>query len=540
MRRFLIFLVLLLLLPNASSSEESSSQIEWSIDLENGYITTKPLIVDQQVFVRTSGFWSGDDRPHVYAFDLTNGEENWRYKNPNSIHHDMSPLLFVPANSSSCGEWPDMVVVGWTDGSVTALNAEDGSLQWSAQTEVETWGVTGKMALDGELVVVPTRQGLSSFCLADGELELRVELPQLGWRNGVTVTDDAYLMGNEDGVLNTISRSGQISNLTIGDGMIRHAPIQTSAGILIHLQTSSGSSIHLDDQVLSNEGRSPAIPLQIGNDVFLGTSEHVIHLSCESTCTEQGRTEFHTNGEIMPYFSDGAIMVSFPRNTPDGGWGVGMPGDELSIIHSDIGTYTTAGIEQNEGDIAFGNDAGILHVVAYGTEQNESSNQGSILIVGLLLILGFYTILIILKGDRELSLKLGSLLLLIVLILALPEMSTSWSKQVEDLAPESEDWDDSWPESWKGTQVVVIELESGELAIGGLSGYENVEDLTDEAARQLEISVEKEDHNLGAWIIAFDGESGEGWEFTVDGERSMLGISETKVEDDAVVRWKPA
>ena len=93
---------------------------------------------------------------------------------------------------------------------------------------------------------------------------------------------------------------------------------------------------------------------------------------------------------------------------------------------------------------------------------------------------------------------------------------------------------------WRGTQVVVIELESGELAIGGLSGYENVEDLTDEAARQLEISVEKEEHNLGAWIIAFDGESGEGWEFTVDGERSMYGISETKVEDDAVVRWKPA
>ena len=59
------------------------------------------------------------------------------------------------------------------------------------------------------------------------------------------------------------------------------------------------------------------------------------------------------------------------------------------------------------------------------------------------------------QGDRELSLKLGSLLLLIVLILALPEMSTSWSKQVEDLGSESEDWDDSWPEYGGGLKLLL-------------------------------------------------------------------------------------
>ena len=110
--------------------------------------------------------------------------------------------------------------------------------------------------------------------------------------------------------------------------MIGHAPIETSAGILIHLQTSSGSFIHLDDQVISNEGRSPAIPLQIGNDVFLGTSEHVIHLSCESTCTEQGRTEFHTNGEIMPYFSDEGDDGFFPKKHSR--WQLGRACQEMS------------------------------------------------------------------------------------------------------------------------------------------------------------------------------------------------------------------
>ena len=52
--------------------------------------------------------------------------------------------------------------------------------------------------LDGENVVVPTRQGLSRFCLSDGTQNLRVNLPQLGWRNGVTVTNDSYLIGNEE------------------------------------------------------------------------------------------------------------------------------------------------------------------------------------------------------------------------------------------------------------------------------------------------------------------------------------------------------
>ncbi|GIR00801.1 MAG: hypothetical protein CM15mP9_5040 [Methanobacteriota archaeon] len=55
------------------------------------------------------------------------------------------------------------------------------------------------MAQDGDNIVVPTRQGLSRFCLSDGTENLRVDLPQLGWRNGVTVTDDSYLLGNEEG-----------------------------------------------------------------------------------------------------------------------------------------------------------------------------------------------------------------------------------------------------------------------------------------------------------------------------------------------------
>ena len=37
-----------------------------------------------------------------------------------------------------------------------------------------------------------------------------------------------------------------------------------------------------------------------------------------------------------------------------------------------------------------------------------------------------------------------------------------------------------------------------------------------------------------------NGEELEGWEFTIDGERSPLGISASGVSEASVVRWSPA
>ena len=180
MKRIIVAFCLLscMLLPISTANEQASDY--WEVDLDNGYISTKPIIVDDQVIVRTSGFWTGEDRPHVYAFDLDTGQENWRFKNAASTNHDMSPLLHVEAGTGDCGNWSEMVIIGWTDGKVTALDIEDGSLVWSSQTEVVTWGITGAMALDGDSVVVPTRQGLSKFCLSDGDREFACGFTTIG------------------------------------------------------------------------------------------------------------------------------------------------------------------------------------------------------------------------------------------------------------------------------------------------------------------------------------------------------------------------
>ena len=136
--------------------------------------------------------------------------------------------------------------------------------------------------------------------------------------------------------------------------------------------------------------------------------------------------------------------------------------------------------------------------------------------------------------------KIGLLLLLVIMIFILPDVSNFWSQEVDTLEDPPGDWDESWPEEWQGTQVIVFELPDGEVAIGGFSDYENVEDLTDVAAQESNITIVKESYDFGTWIVSFNNIQGEGWEFTVDGKRSSVGMTEAKLSEDSVVRWSPA
>jgi len=546
MRRSLILvcLILCLLIPSSTGADKHSSS--WEINLENGYITTKPIIVDDQVIVRTSGFWTGEERPHVYAFDIETGEENWRFKSENSTNHDMSPLLYVDAGEGQCGSWNEMVLVGWTDGLLTAIDIYSGSLLWQLQTEPESYGITGAMAIDGDDVVVPTGKGLSKVCLSDGTESLRVELPELGWRNGITVTEENYLLGNENGVLNTISKQGTVSNLTIGEGKIRHAPVVTDAGVLIHLQTGTGSEIYLNQQLILEEGYSPAIPLLVNQDVYLGTSSNLIWFDCSINCSLVGKSGFSTNGEISyNHFND---TIWFPNNSPQGGWGVGFPGAGIVTYSTVHDTYTTAGVAFGaNGEMAFGNDNGILMVFLPDVSLSDSEKEESesdidevyllhSLIVVLCVTMFFFQII----KNNKMATKIGLLLLLVIMIFILPDVSNFWSQEVDTLEDPPGDWDESWPEEWQGTQVIVFELPDGEVAIGGFSDYENVEDLTDVAAQESNITIVKESYDFGTWIVSFNNLQGEGWEFTVDGKRSSVGMTEAKLSEDSVVRWSPA
>ena len=133
------------------------------------------------------------------------------------------------------------------------------------------------MALEEDQVIVPTRTGLSSFCLSDGTQLLDVDTQNIGWRNGVTMTEGGYVYGDEQGYLHEVDRNGNVSTTFLGEGKIRHAPLDTRHGLFVHMQTSQGSIIYLNDLSSQTWGSLTSIPLH--NDrIYAATSNEWISL----------------------------------------------------------------------------------------------------------------------------------------------------------------------------------------------------------------------------------------------------------------------
>ena len=540
MKRVVLLLLPLILLPFAKAESTHS----WEYEFENGYITTQPLLVEDSVFVRTSGFWIGDERPQVSAFEITSGDELWTYRSETTLQHDMSPLMFVGSGDGVCGSWQDILIVAWADGKVTALNPSNGELVWEQQTEVNVLGITGQLGIDEDRVVVPTRQGLSTFCLEDGEQLLRVDFEEIGWRNGVLVSESGYHVGTEAGVLYSVNRDGTISNSSIGDGKIRHAPIETQHGLLIHLQTATGSTLYLNNSIIGNYGYSPAIPLQYEERIFLATSNEWVSLSCDNiTCFEESKSSFHSNGEMsMRIRENNSVEIWVPSNTPDGGWGV-FNRMSLQRMHTtSFDTYTTAAPGFSPGAIALGNDMGLLQVTLFGVEESPGNPSSFSLIEAFhyVLLLSSYLLccLFFATNNKPRLWKALTLFLLLFTVAAVPEMSAKWATFAESEAEAT--WDTEWPEEWRDTQIVVIEIDGKENVIGGLNGHSNVYELTQAASSSLGISTDYEDQYLGLYLLSFNGTEGDGWEFTLDGSRSNTGIVDTAIDSDSILRWRPA
>ncbi len=539
MRVATILVLTLFMLPLVQANSESS----WSHEFEAGYISTQPLVVDDSVYVRTSGFWTGEERPLVAAFELQTGNEIWRYTSQTSLQHDMAPLLFVEGGSGACGAWNDLLLVGWTDGKLTALSPTDGSLVWQNQTEVDIIGITGKMVLDGDQVIVPTRTGLSSFCLADGSQLFDIDTGNIGWRNGVAMTEHGYAYGDEDGYLHEVDRNGNVTSTFLGDGKIRHAPLDTRHGLFVHMQTMQGSTIYLNGSILANMGGSPAMPLAHNDRIYAATSDEWISLLCDGqSCTVDSVVPFHSNGELSIRIVESEIEIWAPSNTPDGGWGVFNQTSLIRMETTTFDTYGTAAPGFAQGVIALGNDAGILSTGfqssnEYSLEATETDVVG---LLHLIAVLGLFllTCFVFALRDWQQFAKIGSAFLLVFAIAVVPDLSVKLAEQTSPVR--DVEWDSSWPNEWKGTQVIAIEINGTMHVVGGLEPQDSVYDLTLLGCEFLGISTEIEEQYLGAYLVSFNETVGDGWEFTIDGSRVPLGMADAQLNEDSIVEWRPA
>lgn len=546
-----LFVVPVILAQAPSTPWDETHSFSWEYDFETGYISTSPLFTGEQLLVRTSGH----AEPSVTAFDLS-GTKIWDRANPASTNNDMSPLLHVEAGQGECGSWPEMVLVGWTNGLVEAVNPSDGELLWSTQSEVAGWGVTGQFALDEEFVMIPTRKGIGQYCLADGQQQWWTETG-LGWRNGVAVDETGYFIGDEAGQLWHINRTGNATSHALQLGKIRHAPLFTDAGILIHAQSDTSSTIGIfnpTDATLTQQipaGPSPATPVQQDEYIVTGDSSNIRILHCTNACVVLDEIPFHTNGEIG-WFDNGQIFA--PSNLPDSNWGFFTFDGQDNLTYSPIevglhGYGTAAPIQFSDGVAtftAFGNDQGILRVYSdleeSGTVPATNFDWGEqMLIFGMFVLLGSSSALL-LSGKREWFLRTSSLFVLVIVVLILPDLSSQWSKVFDEQFPEQaspEEWNEQWPDAWLGTQIVIFEMDGEEHSFGGFVGHTDVLSLTQVACEELDFEFSSESTELGWYVESINGIEGKGWEFSVDGAKGIISADQSAAYSTSIVRWTP-
>ena len=538
MRVATILVLTLFMLPLVQANSESS----WSHEFEAGYISTQPLVVDDSVYVRTSGFWTGEERPIVAAFELETGNEIWTYTSQTSLQHDLSPLLYIEKGVGTCGEWEDLLLVGWADGKITAHSPLNGSIIWQNQTEIDIIGITGKMGFEEDRLVIPTRMGLSTFCLADGTKLLDVDTGNIGWRNGVTITEEGYVLGDESGYLHVIDRNGIVSSTFLGEGKIRHAPIDTRHGLFVHLQTTEGSTMYLNGSIIGNAGHSPAIPVFHEDRIYAATSDEWISILCdEQTCAVDSTESFRTNGELALRVVDSEMELWAPSNNPSGGWGVFNQTSLIRMETTMFDTYGTAAPGFGNDAVALGNDAGVLFVT-YQSTVESSTKPSDVDVIGMIhyasiLVFFVLTCFSFAHQDWRQMARLGSTFLLVVALVVVPELSL---KLAERTSSDGEvEWNDSWPDEWKGTQVILFEIDGEEHVIGGLESQDTVYELTLVACEALGITTEIEQQYLGAYLVSFNGSVGDGWEFTTDGKWIPVGMTEAQLNEDSIVEWRP-
>ena len=300
--------------------------------------------------------------------------------------------------------------------------------------------------------------------------------------------------------------------------------------------------MYLNGSIIGNAGHSPAIPIFYGDRIYAATSDEWISILCdEQGCAIDSTESFQSNGELALHIVDSEVELWAPSNTPSGGWGVFNQTSLIRMETTMFDTYGTAAPGFGNDAVALGNDAGILFVTYQSTTESLTKTSdtdviGTIHYVSIL-VLFVLTCLSFAHQDWRQMARLGSTFLLVLALVVVPELSL---KLAEKTSSEGEaEWNDSWPEEWKGTQIILFEIDGEEHVIGGLEPQDTVYELTLVACEALDITTEIEQQYLGAYLVSFNGSVGDGWEFTINGKWIPVGMTEAQLDEASIVEWRP-
>ena len=407
--------------------------LQWTKDLESGYVSTAPVVIGEMLFVKVGGRsdspggpWDDGKGPGIYAFNIYTGEQIWRYEhNQSRSGFEISPPIHI---------WQkDLLINGWTSGNITAHNASSGELLWMYETERVSWGITGKpMPIIGE----PNVQDSIHFSTETGVLGLSPNGTLLfqhtfpdnatGYRNGVGLvilsenfsfysgTSGILLAtGDESGGfhtweidgdnfsswdLNVVLNGSELKmrtppfimfpshqNDTFGAGIIVQG---SEGGELVNLQLDNESSLIVKNRV--SLGIAPSIPVNLPNGVVVTGDLDSVKAHCFYNLTDCDNATVIDSGPVsgepvllVGNYNLGGIPLAVPHNTVDGYWAGhlvwwGENRIESSLEwdwHPQKEGWLTAGVGGTSEVMAAANDASWLEVRYFDDNPNAPSKD---------------------------------------------------------------------------------------------------------------------------------------------------------------------
>lgn len=211
-----------------------SENIRWSVS--PGYIDASPVTAGDRVYIATIADWNHPEVvPGVFCYNTTTGAEVWSY----------------PA-ASECGLTVagDLLIVGGSDGYLSALDTTDGTLAWSVEADADPgyFGLSSSpLYYDGLIyVLTPSDGGLHVYDPADGSEVWSVAFGawDAGWTDATYFTAPAavdgvvYFPSNLTGLYayDTATET-EIWNATL-DATIKSAPVIDTASLFVTTETS--------------------------------------------------------------------------------------------------------------------------------------------------------------------------------------------------------------------------------------------------------------------------------------------------------------
>jgi outer membrane protein assembly factor BamB len=402
--------------------------LQWTKDLESGYVSTAPLVLDDMMYVKVGGRsdspggpWDDGKGPGIYAFNTYTGEQIWRYEhNQSRSGFEISPPIHI---------WQkDLLINGWTSGNITAHNASSGELLWMYETERVSWGITGKpILIIGEPNVldsihISTETGVLGLS-PNGSFLFQHTFPSnaTGYRNGVGLvilsenfsfysgTSGLFLAtGDESGGfhtweidggnfsswdLNAVLNGSELKmrtppfimfpshqNDTFGAGIIVQG---SEGGELVNLQIDNESSLIVKKRV--SLGIAPSIPVILPDGVVVTGDLNSVKAHCFYNLTDCDNFTVIDSGPVsgepvllVGNYNLGGIPLAVPHNTVDGYWSGhlvwwGENRIESSVQwdwHPQKAGWLTAGVGGTSEVMAAANDASWLEVRYFDDDPN--------------------------------------------------------------------------------------------------------------------------------------------------------------------------